>query len=250
MEANNHPQPNLYEPGHFGVLMASRLPFFKDQWRKVLKDAPEFEIIGEIAKGSEALKLTQEMLPDLVLLDSEIPNGLKVCQQIHRSLPLVKVIIMTSRDDDDLIFNSIKAGAVGYLVQTQPVAEWLDLLKRIVEGEYLINEVLLARPKVAHRVLDQFRAMESQIESELQEVGVQEEKGSVYSPLTGREIEILDWVSKGTSNKQIARQLFISDQTVKNHITSILRKLNANDRTQAVIMAIQHGWVKLDSNQI
>ena len=109
------------------------------------------------------------------------------------------------------------------------------MVRRVGHGEYLINENVLSRPFVASRVLDEFREL-SQVDSATE---------SVFSPLTPREVEILDCVARGNSNKEIARLLSISDQTVKNHITSILRKLAVNDRTQAVIYALRHGWIKI-----
>ncbi len=249
METNNSTslrKATAGQPGFLGVLLATALKNSKLELRKLLKTAPEFQIIGETEEGKGVLKLAQELLPDLIIIENEIQDSLTICQQIHRTLPQAKVILMTSQDNDDLIFNAIKAGVAGYLVKSQPAADWLDLVRRVSKGEYLINEALLARPEVAHRVLNQFKNLESQFATAKQNLDFSSDLNPFYSPLTGREIEILDWVSKGTSNKQIARQLSISDQTVKNHITSILRKLNANDRTQAVIMAIQHGWVKLD----
>jgi DNA-binding NarL/FixJ family response regulator len=116
----------------------------------------------------------------------------------------------------------------------------LKLIRKVARGEYLINENVLSRPFVATRVLDQFREL-SQID---------QASDSVFSPLTPREVEILDCVAQGNSNKEIARILSISDQTVKNHITSILRKLAVNDRTQAVIYALRHGWIKLGDDQL
>ena len=108
-------------------------------------------------------------------------------------------------------------------------------MRRVGRGEYIINENVLSRPFVASRVLDEFREL-SQIDQNM---------GTVFSPLTPREVEILDCVARGNSNKEIARLLSISDQTVKNHMTSILRKLAVNDRTQAVIYALRHGWIKI-----
>ncbi|HEU5425101.1 MAG TPA: response regulator transcription factor, partial [Nitrolancea sp.] len=115
----------------------------------------------------------------------------------------------------------------------------IQLVRRVGRGEYLINENVLQRPFVASRVLDQFRELSQ----------VDEVPGAVFSPLTPREVEILDCVAHGNSNKEIARLLNISDQTVKNHITSILRKLAVNDRTQAVIYALRHGWIKLGGEE-
>ena len=237
----------------YRVLLMDDHPIFLKGVKRTLEATGEFEIVGEATDGAEGLKLAQEVLPDLVMTDIEIPtlNGLQVCQQLRRNLPHIPVIVFTGMDEDDLIFNAIKAGAAAYFVKGMEARDWVTIVRRVVKGEYMINEALLARPAVANRVLNQFRTLETQYSGQRRAMGKGSDLDSslIYSPLTGREIEILEWVSKGTSNKQIARQLAISDQTVKNHITSILRKLNANDRTQAVIMAIQHGWVKLEATE-
>ena len=114
--------------------------------------------------------------------------------------------------------------------------ELIQVIRRVAHGEYIINENVLSRPFVAARVLDKFRELTQ----------TDQAAESVFSPLTPREVEILDCVAQGNSNKEIARQLGISDQTVKNHITSILRKLAVNDRTQAVVMALKRGWLSID----
>jgi DNA-binding NarL/FixJ family response regulator len=138
-------------------------------------------------------------------------------------------------EDDEQLFNSIRAGANAYGTKDIDPEDLIVLIRRVARGEYLINENVLSRPFVASKVLDQFREL-----AQMDEVS-----NSVFSPLTPREVEILDCVAHGNSNKEIARLLSISDQTVKNHITSILRKLAVNDRTQAVIYALRHGWIKL-----
>ena len=131
--------------------------------------------------------------------------------------------------------HAIRVGAAAYCTKDIEADDLIKLIRRVARGEYLINENVLSRPFVASKVLDQFR--------ELPEADQSSE--GVFSPLTPREVEILDYVAQGNSNKEIARILSISDQTVKNHITSILRKLAVNDRTQAVIYALRHGWIRL-----
>ena len=254
MELNDNGHHSTSTPpqtDRYRILVVDDHPLFVTGVSRTLEATGEFEVIGTAADGAEAVRLAQELMPDLVMTDIELPtlNGIQVCQQLHRTLPQIPVILFTGLEEDDLIFNAIKAGAAAYFVKGMEAKDWISVVRRVVRGEYLINEALLNRPAVATRVLNQFRNLETQQAAQRRRGGTDELGANpLYSPLTGREIEILDWVSKGTSNKQIARQLAISDQTVKNHITSILRKLNANDRTQAVIMAIQHGWVKLDAN--
>jgi len=141
--------------------------------------------------------------------------------------------------DDEQLFNAIRAGASAYCTKDIEPEQLIDIIVRVARGEYLINEMVLSRPFVASRALDQFREL-----SRLDRTA-----SGFFSPLTPREIEILDCVARGYSNKEIAQVLNISDQTVKNHITSILRKLQVNDRTQAVIYALRHGWIKLEDTE-
>ena len=145
------------------------------------------------------------------------------------------VIILTLHEDDEQLFHAIRVGASAYAIKDIASQDLISLIRRVGRGEYLINENVLSRPFVASKVLDQFRELAT----------MDEAVDAVFSPLTPREVEILDCVARGNSNKEIARLLSISDQTVKNHITSILRKLAVNDRTQAVIYALRHGWIKL-----
>jgi DNA-binding NarL/FixJ family response regulator len=251
MELNSNihnPSTTPTPTNRYRILLVDDHPLFLKGVSRTLEATGEFEIVGVANDGPEAITMAQELLPDLVMTDIELPtlNGLKVCQQLRRTLPHIPVIVFTGMEEDDLIFNAIKAGASAYFVKGMEAREWVAVVRRVLHGEYIINEALLARPAVATRVLNQFRSLDYEPSTHRRHSTAELASQSLYSPLTGREIEILEWVSKGTSNKLIARQLAISDQTVKNHITSILRKLNANDRTQAVILAIQHGWVKLD----
>ena len=147
---------------------------------------------------------------------------------------------MTTHEDDEQLFHAIRVGAAAYATKDIESEDLVDLIRRVARGEYLINDNVLSRPFVASRVLDQFRELSS----------IDTVAENVFSPLTPREIEILDHVAQGNSNKEIARILSISDQTVKNHITSILRKLAVNDRTQAVIYALKHGWIRLEGDDV
>ncbi len=152
--------------------------------------------------------------------------------------PRMAVVILTPTEDEERLFQSIKAGAAAYYNRNITPDELADAVRRVSQGEYLINDdVLLSKPQLASRVLKSFR--ELTIEEE------DPQTKDLYSPLSGREVEILDYIARGNSNKEIAKSLKISDQTVKNHITSILKKLSVNDRTAAVVHALRHGWIKM-----
>lgn len=220
------------------VLIVDDHPLFRAGVRSGLETYSDLQVVAEAASASLALEAAGTALPDLVLLDAQLrsDNSLELTKQLKRRHPQILVVIMTRILDDEQLFQAIRSGAAAYVSKEIEAEELARTLRRVAAGEYLINDSVLSRPHVASRVLHQF-----------QELSVLDESANgVFSPLTPREIEILDYVAQGNSNKEIAYQLHISDQTVKNHITSILRKLAVNDRTQAVIFALRHGWIKLD----
>jgi len=219
------------------ILLVDDHPLFRQGVIWMLNNQPDLEIVGEVADGQGAIQQADILLPDLVLCDINLPgmNGLEVTRILKRRHPQSAVIILTLHEDDEQLFHAIRVGASAYAIKDIASQDLISLIRRVGRGEYLINENVLSRPFVASKVLDQFRELAT----------VDEMSDAVFSPLTPREVEILDCVARGNSNKEIARLLSISDQTVKNHITSILRKLAVNDRTQAVIYALRHGWIKL-----
>jgi DNA-binding NarL/FixJ family response regulator len=219
------------------ILLVDDHPLFRQGVTWTLSNQPDLEIVGEVADGQGAIQQADILVPDLVLCDINLPgmNGLEVTRILKRRHPQMAVIILTLHEDDEQLFHAIRVGASAYAIKDIAAQDLISLIRRVGRGEYLINENVLSRPFVASKVLDQFRELAT----------LDEAADTVFSPLTPREVEILDCVARGNSNKEIARLLSISDQTVKNHITSILRKLAVNDRTQAVIYALRHGWIKL-----
>jgi DNA-binding NarL/FixJ family response regulator len=224
------------------ILLVDDHPLFRQGIRWTLEAQHDMEVVGEVSDGQAAIQQADFLTPDVIVCDINLPgmNGLEVTRILRRRHPQCAIIVLTMHQDDEQLFNSIRVGAAAYATKDISPEELVSMVRRVGHGEYLINENVLSRPFVASRVLDEFREL-SQVDSATE---------SVFSPLTPREVEILDCVARGNSNKEIARLLSISDQTVKNHITSILRKLAVNDRTQAVIYALRHGWIKItDSAQ-
>jgi DNA-binding NarL/FixJ family response regulator len=220
------------------VVIVDDHPIFRHGVRYTLEASGEFEVVGEAADGQRAIQSAESLNPDVMLVDINLPglNGLEVARVVRRRLPQTALIILTAYEDDEQLFNAIKVGAAAYSPKDISPEQLLQITRLVAQGHYLINENVLSRPFVASRVLKQFRELAS----------VEQEGHMVFAPLTGREVEILDCIARGRSNKQIAMDLNISDQTVKNHITAILRKLNVNDRTQAVIYPMRHGWIRVD----
>jgi DNA-binding NarL/FixJ family response regulator len=219
------------------VLLIEGHPLFRRGIRGSFEEQRDLVVVGEAGEGQEGIRLSDVLVPDVVLLDLNLPGmpGLEVARFLKKRHPQLGLIVLAQHEDDEQLFSAIRAGANAYATKDIDPTALIQMVRRVGRGEYLINETVLQRPFVASRVLDQFRELSQ----------VDEVPGTVFSPLTPREVEILDCVAHGNSNKEIARLLNISDQTVKNHITSILRKLAVNDRTQAVIYALRHGWIKL-----
>lgn len=219
------------------VCIADAHVFFRQGLRQALSQEPDIEVPQECGDGNEAFRQIEAGNTDVAILDSRLPslNGLELTRKIRLHFPKVSVIVLSAYEDEEQLFEAIKVGAAAYFTKDVTPSDLVTGIRRIYQGEYLINESLLTRPKVASRVLKQFQ--------DLSLIGKEVEP--LLAPLSGREIEILDYIARGNSNKEIARALGISDQTVKNHITSILRKLAANDRTHAVVLALRHGWIKM-----
>src|SRR2546425_5152322 len=204
--------------------------------QKALEGEEDIEVIGTAADGEEAVRLVIDLEPDVVIVDAQLPrlSGLKATQRIKRELPHVGVIVMTDSEDEQILFEAIKAGASAYLSKSADPTELVDTLRRVRSGQFTINEKVFSRPAVASKVLAEFR--------ELSVYGPS--SAHVFAPLSPREVQIVDNSAQGRTNTEVAYALAISEQTVKNHMSSILRKLSVNDRTQAVVYAIKQGWIK------
>jgi DNA-binding NarL/FixJ family response regulator len=180
--------------------------------------------------------------PDVALIDAGLTtaDSLELVRQMRHLSPGTAIVMLTPSEDEERLFQSIKVGAAAYYTRSITTDELTQAVRKVSVGEYLINDDVLSKPQLASRVLKSFRELAVEEESS--------ETKDLYSPLSSREVEILDYIARGNSNKEIAKSLRISDQTVKNHITSILKKLSVNDRTAAVVHALRHGWIKMEDN--
>ncbi|MGH2535574.1 MAG: LuxR C-terminal-related transcriptional regulator [Thermomicrobiales bacterium] len=222
------------------VLIVGRETLFRRGIAAVLESDAQIEVIGSAATAAEGFRLADEMLPDVILLGTTMADapGLTAASEMRRRFPAINTIIVSPHESDDELFEAIRAGASAYCDQDTAEEKLISLIRRASTGEYVINEQLLEKPYVAARVLEQFRAASL--------TGLA--PTSAYAPLTDRELEILRKVSDGMTNAEIGYALGISAQTVKNHVTSILRKLAVNDRTQAVVTALRRGWLTIDDD--
>ncbi len=220
------------------VMLVDDHPLFRQGARCVLEQAGDCTVVAEASTGQTALELARAENPDVVLVDALLSTGdaLEVSRQLRHWLPRVSIIMLTAFEDEEQLFQSMKVGVAAYFLKDIKPEELVDAVRQVYQGAYLINDNVLSRPMVASRVLRTFREMAIEEDAEVT---------PLFSPLSGREVEILDYIARGNSNKEIAKSLKISDQTVKNHITSILKKLSVNDRTAAVVHALRHGWIKM-----
>jgi DNA-binding NarL/FixJ family response regulator len=205
--------------------------------RNILEKEPGFEIVGEADDTRSAFDLSVQLSPDIILMDLSLPapGGIETTQRIKRELPSAGIIVLAVNEDEDALFDAIKAGAAAFILKDVAPDDLVAIIRRVAGGEYLINDKVFAKPAVASRVLKEFR--------ELAIYG--QEAAPIFAPLSPREVEILDNIAQGMTNKQVAYALSISEQTVKNHMSSILRKLSVNDRTQAVVYAMRQGWIRM-----
>ena len=231
------------------LMIVDSQPFFRSGVRQALSQGNNLEAMDILEcdpgdNGNEAITQITTNSPDIVLLDIGYPflNGLDLGKKIARSFPGTGVIVLSTNpdEDEDELFEVIKIGAVAYLRSKHcSPTELVDTIKRASSGEYPINECVSSKPKVAWRVLRQFQDMAS--------MGRTLE--DITTPLTPKEVQILTHIAEGNSNKRIANILGISEQTIKNHVSAILRKLNANDRAHAVFIAIRNGLISIQLDQ-
>jgi len=224
------------------IIVVDEQPLFRQGICSTLEQMGDCVIIGKSTDAAEILELSRIGNPDVALIDAGLTttDPLEIARQLRHLAPQMAIMILTPSEDEERLFQSIKVGAAAYYTRNISPEELVDAVRRVSRGEYLINDDVLSKPQLASRVLKSFR-----------ELAVEEEDTvtkDFYSPLSNREVEILDYIARGNSNKEIAKSLKISDQTVKNHITSILKKLSVNDRTAAVVHALRHGWIKMQDS--
>jgi DNA-binding NarL/FixJ family response regulator len=221
------------------LLIVDDHPVFRQGLRDVFATDPEIEVVGEAGDGQEVLSKAQELHPDVILLDINLPgmSGLQVTYQMQTLLPDTLVAMITGYDEPQQIFHALRAGAVAFCSKDAPPDVLIKTVHDVVEGKVVIQERVLTRQQAEEwiqRRADRF--------GKITDVS----DGEEAPPLTPREMEILELICRGASNNDIARQLGISYQTVKNHVTAILHKLGVKDRTQAVLYAIRHEWFDID----
>jgi len=226
------------KPRQLTLFIVDNQPLYREAIRQALQE--DVEVVGESGFTPDIWSTVESLSPDIVLVDVGLPSlsGFGIARQIATRCPGVPVVMLTPSPDDDQLFQAIKAGAMAFVSKDISAEKLTQLLRRVGQGAYPINETLLSRPSAAKKVLQLFKNL-SMLGKDVE---------TLMTPLSPRETEILKYIAEGNSNKRIAHALGIGEQTIKNHITSIMRKLNANDRTHAVVLAMRKGWLNIEEH--
>ncbi len=220
------------------VLVVDDHPLFLDGLNQALRLEDDIVVVGNSADGEDALRLARKLQPDVVILDINLPsmNGLQVARQLKAERANIAVVVLTAYHDAQQVLHAMRAGASSYVSKDVMPDELIQIVRDAARGLYIIGDERLDERAVQAWIQANIEAMSGPYVIDAEEH---------YVPLSPREMEILTFVTQGLSNKEIAHRLRISQQTVKNHMTSILKKLNVEDRTQAAVNALRRGWVRL-----
>lgn len=228
-------------PSHVSVLIVDDHPMFLDGLRMALELEDDIHVLGQCTDGEDALREASAQKPDVVLLDINLPsmNGLQVTRMLKTERDDIAVIVLTAYHDSEQVLHAMRAGASAYCAKDITPKALVEMIREVANGYYIVGT----------------ERMDSQMLQTWINLNVEAITGPYiidpnehYLPLSPREMEILQFVTHGLSNKEIASRLRISQQTVKNHMTSILKKLNVQDRTQAAVTALRHGWVRIQDS--
>jgi DNA-binding NarL/FixJ family response regulator len=216
--------------GKLRVLVADDHTLFRKGIVSMFSERDDMEVVGDVENGQAAIELARALLPDLVLMDVHMPgcDGITAVRVIKRDLPQIKVVMLSAFDDDDDLFAAIKHGANGYLLKNIPPSRFFELLQGVVRGEAAISGVL------ADRILHALRKADEESDS----------RSETPEPLTPREVETLELLVLGKTNKEIADALSVSENTVKRHLVDIMEKLHLENRIQLAVYAAHQGLDK------
>jgi two-component system, NarL family, response regulator DegU len=219
------------------VYIVSQQSLFRQGIQHSLSNVADIVVVGVSDIQDGVLTFMDNNPPDVTLIDIDgaAESGLTLSRKIKQHSSSIAIVVLASDPNDEQLFEVLRGQAASYLNKGTTADQLIDTIRRVAHGEHPINEALSTRPKLAEQVLLQFQELSRRSEAE-----------QFLSPLTPREMQILKYIGQGLLNKQIAAELGISEQTIKNHVTSILRKLNANARTEAVVLALKQGLITIN----
>jgi len=215
------------------VLVVDDHALFRRGLEMVLEQEPDIEVVGEAGDGGQAVQKAIETAPDIVLMDVRMPrgSGIEACRAIKDAVPSAKIIMLTISDEEADLYEAIKAGATGYLLKEISIEEVASAIRAVQNGQSLIS------PSMASKLLTEFATMVKRTDS----------KAQLPTPrLTDREMEVLRLVARGLNNRDIAKELYISENTVKNHVRNILEKLQLHSRMEAVVYAVREKLLEIN----
>lgn len=225
-----------------GIVIVDDHPLFREGVRNVIDAEDDLKVLAEGTTGDQAVQLVKKLDPDVALIDINIPkiNGMQVTRQIQSDRLRTSVVLLTAYDDVEQVLHAFRAGAKTYCSKDVHAGKLVDVVRHVAQGNFVVGD----------QVYDE-DGLEQWLEKGVETIRRPHLDGDVeaFTPLSPREMEILQYVTRGMSNKEIAARLGISHQTVKNHMTSILHKLDVEDRTQAAVYALRHGWVRLQDTR-
>jgi DNA-binding NarL/FixJ family response regulator len=221
------------DAGTIRVVIVDDHALFRRGLDRVLSSEPDIEIVGEAADGLEAVQRVEELLPDVVVMDVRMPraSGIEAARQLRSTAPGTKVMMLTVSDLEEDLYEAVKAGVSGYLLKEVAIEEVADAVRAVAAGQSLVS------PSMTSKLLEEFNVLSRRAE---------ERQRSLTAKLTDREVEVLRLVAKGLSNREIGSELYISENTVKNHVRNVLEKLHLHSRMEAVVYAMREKLLDVD----
>ncbi|WP_059103372.1 response regulator transcription factor [Shouchella shacheensis] len=231
---------NAIDKKEIRIIIIDDHPLFREGVKRILAMEEQFAVVADGEDGSEAIDLVREHQPDVILMDINMPkqSGVEATKELVKTFPKVKVLVLSIHDDESYVSHVLKTGASGYLLKEMDAESLVEAVKVVASGGAYIH------PKVTHNLIKDYRRLARQDEAHQDSVGYREvEYRKPLHILTRRECEVLQLMTDGQNNRNIGESLYISEKTVKNHVSNILQKMNVNDRTQAVVESIKKGYV-------
>jgi two-component system response regulator DegU len=219
------------------IVVVDDHPLFQQGVIDAFSLEPDLDVIGQAANGTKAMEIIRRLEPSVSVVDVNLPelNGQQITRQVANEKIPTKIILLTAYDDTEQVIHAMRAGASAYCAKDILPEKLVDIVRAVADGKFVVQEEILDADELEKWLMNQTE----------QAIRPYSDPGEPFHPLSNREMEVLECVTTGMSNKEIAGMLGISHQTVKNHVTAILRKLGVDDRTQAAVYALRRGWVRL-----